>query len=146
MKLVQSIRLPGFSRLIQVARFSSSSESSPHDDMFDVLETETEKDFGFDEWLKSTKSALAESKGKYWLGKNGVSFNIFYSNFYSRLFSPFLIINRSSLDQFCLMQPRLKYSSHSSKTRRPMIIVPCRTSSKFLLNASRQSFDKRSLN
>jgi hypothetical protein len=72
MKLVQAIRFSGFNRINQIVRFSSSPETNAQIDMFDVLETEAEKDFGFDEWLKSTKAVLTDSKGKYWLGKNGV--------------------------------------------------------------------------
>ena len=73
MKLAQSIRLKLCPLPVRTARLYSSTEPKADVDMFEALETEAEKDFGFDEWLKSTRAALANSKGRHWLGKNGVS-------------------------------------------------------------------------
>lgn len=77
MTLVQSISRNSVLRRLRAVRpFSSPTEArgvETETSMFDGLEVEAEQEFGYEEWLKSTKAALAKSKGRYWLGKDRVS-------------------------------------------------------------------------
>lgn len=50
-------------------RYFSESSSK---DLFEVLEEKMEEDMGYEQWLTSTKAALNNSKGKFWLGKTSV--------------------------------------------------------------------------
>lgn len=49
------------------------SDKTSNKDLFDILEEKIEEDIGYDQWLASTKKALSNSKGRFWIGKNSVS-------------------------------------------------------------------------
>ena len=54
-------------------RFYSISQSK---DLFEVLEEKIEEDIGYEQWLSNTKEALKNSKGRFWLGKLTVNFQV----------------------------------------------------------------------
>lgn len=56
------------------------SDTSTNKDLFDILEEKVEEDIGYDQWLASTKEALKNSKGRFWIGKTSVSLITFYSS------------------------------------------------------------------
>lgn len=53
-----------------------SYSTAPAKDLFDVLEEKVEEDIGYEQWLLNTKEALKNSKGRFWLGKSTVIFEI----------------------------------------------------------------------
>lgn len=74
MLFLKLTELSGFksrSSLLSIIRpYSETSKK----DLFDILQEKVEEDVGYDQWLASTKEALTNSKGKFWLGKSSVSF------------------------------------------------------------------------
>lgn len=56
---------------IDFPKFYSSSSK----DIFDILEEKVEEDIDYDVWLKNTKKAMENSKGKFWLGKSSVNYS-----------------------------------------------------------------------
>ena len=82
------------------------------EDLFEVLEEKAEEDIGYEQWLASTKEALKNTKGRFWLGKNSVSLVCEYLF----IFSLFLIIQHSYRNLYFRICLKRGYSSSLSKT------------------------------